>query len=766
MGSPSRPSVPLWVRHPDDPSDPLGAFVADALRRPPAHSGHHNVNFVVPVTDEVADCLGVAAGTPVTVRLRRGDAVPVVVRTWEDEGRVLRALGGRLPHLPRFLGRSGNVNVQSHVEGVSLDTVCPEGTRVERPLVVALTRFMGLMATVPADVLPPLPDGPPAEGDDSQAYLRHQALLVHEKVWLPNRAHHELFEQLGVPGDAMLRYADRVPVLTRRPYGLLHGDLHRGNLILPYAADGTPVCVDWELAGYGDPLSDLAVHLVRMRYPRVQCHQVITAWRAALRRHRPAAAHGLSRDLPHYLSFERAQSVYPDVIRAAHGLGDYFDQRDIAEAAVTVARALTAAAGPLKLAQVPDEHRIRTALAEWRVKTGGTPADSRSYFTVHFPPPRARTGESGGRGAGAYGRKAVQDALDQERSAPPEQVIDGTAHRVTVVRGGEAVVRRRLHVRPGHGRRFLDENHVLRSLQRNGRPVRAPRVLAIGESDGQGGFALHDYVGPAGRTGRPDHPVHGLLPGEADALVDQLAALTDPGVLASVAELMDLDREDLVRTQTPDFYSRLTRRLVRRVRALSPATLRLAEELGLPDASTLHGLLGSRRVTDRSPALLHGDLNPWNLVRRPEDRAAVVLVDWELARAGDPLFDLVRHLHLTPTRPRLRTRMFARWERALPPGHTRGWQEDSRTYELLETVRSAYTDLDRMVTRTHLDAPKVTRAVASYARTLERAKEGLGLPHREAAGRSLLLRALPCGDTDDAAWPSAVLRLRDVIRGA
>ncbi len=46
-------------------------------------------------------------------------------------------------------------------------------------------------------------------------------------------------------------------------------------------------------------------------------------------RRRLKAVHGLDRDLKHYLAFERAQSVYPDVMRAATSLRGSFDQREL-----------------------------------------------------------------------------------------------------------------------------------------------------------------------------------------------------------------------------------------------------------------------------------------------------------------------------------------------------------------------------------------------------------------------------------------------------
>jgi hypothetical protein len=112
-----------------------------------------------------------------------------------------------------------------------------------------------------------------------------------------------------------------------------------------------------------------------------------------------------------------------------------------------------------------------------------------------------------------------------------------------------------------------------------------------------------------------------------------------------------------------------------------------------------------------------------------------------MALVGDPLYDLVRHMHLTPTRPEIRDRMFRRWERLLPPEYTRDWRKDWRVYRWLEIVRSAFVDLDRIVTGASLDAPNVRRAVDSYAMTLAVATGSLGLPVRSTVN-PYLARAL------------------------
>lgn len=130
---------------------------------------------------------------------------------------------------------------------------------------------------------------------------------------------------------------------------------------------------------------------------------------------------------------------------------------------------------------------------------------------------------------------------------------------------------------------------------------------------------------------------------------------------------------------------------------------------------------------------------------RRDDGPPLTLIDWEMALVGDPLYDLVRHMHLTPTRPEIRDRMFRRWETRLDPRFTRGWQQDWRVYRWTEIVRSAYVDLDRLVTGAALDAPNVRRAVESYAMTLAAATASLGLSSRRRGGPDLAWPPVPGG---------------------
>ncbi|CAL9520254.1 phosphotransferase family protein [Streptomyces sp. enrichment culture] len=693
-----------------------------AARFGTAGGGHHHRTYVLPLTGPEARLLGREAGTPVTVRIRRTGVLPAVIRTWQDEDGILGAVRGVLPHVPRCLAKGDGFAIHDRVEGVPLSGVCGDGKPVDTPLVEELAGLLARTARVRRGALPPLPPGWPRDDTDSRGFLRTLAHLADRQIRRPNRAAFGgLFAALGVPEDALVRLAERVPVMARRPYGLLHADLHRDNLIVPCGGAPPLVCVDWELATYGDPLHDLATHLVRMRYPAHQWSGVIDAWAGAVREVRPAAVNGLARDLRHYLALERAQSLYPDVMRAARSLEDAFTQENLDGATAEVGRALEAAAEPLRLVNVPGAREIERALFRWLVSRRDHGRGGRGTVARVFgwrPDRRLSLPDD-------FPESAVRQALAVEGAAPADRVFKGTGHLNTVVRvpgvDRPVVVRRKL---PGACRRersFLSEHAVLRAVERAPVAVAAPRVLALGESHPDDPFAIHTYVGPRDIGRPPSHPVHGLLPHEADGLVDQLCALTR----------VDCEQLDPL-AGTEGFHDRLRDRLVSLVAGLPAASQRLARHLGLPDAERLREILSRHRVSHREPSLLHGDLNPWNLVRR-DDALALTVIDWEMALVGDPLYDLVRHMHLTPTRPEIRDRMFRRWERRLPDEHTRDWRRDWQVYRRLEIVRSAYVDLDRIVTGAGLDAPNVRRAVDSYAVTLAVAAGALGLPLRSAA---------------------------------
>ncbi|MFL6110928.1 MAG: phosphotransferase, partial [Catenulispora sp.] len=108
----------------------------------------------------------------------------------------------------------------------------------------------------------------------------------------------------------------------------------------------------------------------------------------------------------------------------------------------------------------------------------------------------------------------------------------------------------------------------------------------------------------------------------------------------------------------------------------------------------------------------------------------LTLIDWQMARVGDPLYDLARHMYLERSEPAIRMRMFDRWASGLDARYTRDHLKDYDVYHGLETVRSAYIDLDRQFTGAGAGTPYVNQAVESYENTLHAALRRLGVPGR------------------------------------
>jgi hypothetical protein len=243
--------------------------------------------------------------------------------------------------VPECLAEGDGFAIHSYVDGVPLSSLCGNGKPVDTLLMKALTGLLAQMAQARSGALPPRPPLWPSNHTDSRGFLQTLVHLADVQIRRPNWPYlGGLFAALGTPEDALIRLAERVPAMTGRPYSLLHADLHRDNVIMSYAGDPPLICVDWELATYGDPLHDLATHLVRMQYPSYQWDEVVDAWADAMQAVRPSAVNGVARDLRRYVAFERAQSVYPDVMRAAKSLEESFDQKSLDEATASVRRAL------------------------------------------------------------------------------------------------------------------------------------------------------------------------------------------------------------------------------------------------------------------------------------------------------------------------------------------------------------------------------------------------------------------------------------------
>ncbi|MEV6106808.1 phosphotransferase [Streptomyces sp. NPDC051940] len=312
----------------------------------------------------LARLLGVAPGT--LGKLRTPLRVPQVLpRPWPDEGAILQAVAPHIDTAPRFLAAAGRRALHSYEPGLPLTELHAKGEAVPDATLRRLVLLLGRVATVPSDVLPALPGDWPRD-TDSGAFLRLLVDFAEHEVHQHSRAHFgNLFAALGLPGHPLNRFLDLALTLSRRPFSLLHADVHRDNLVV--LRDGRLFLLDWEYALYGDPLHELATHVARMGYPDHQRDELLRMWRKEMDQlGLSARTAGFDQDFPVYLDFERAQSVFPDTIRAALWLrhGDGPDR--VAEAAAAIHASLLLARGPLDLDGVPTRREIGAALRDWR----------------------------------------------------------------------------------------------------------------------------------------------------------------------------------------------------------------------------------------------------------------------------------------------------------------------------------------------------------------------------------------------------------------
>ncbi|MEU6476312.1 phosphotransferase [Streptomyces sp. NPDC047017] len=329
-------------------------------------AGHHNTNHILRLGVVPAVLLGSVPFARLKYRVPLA-TVEVVPRIWPWEPDILEVVCRYLREVPRCLAVLGDRSLHVYRRGRVLSEHNPDG-RVEERLMRQFAAFFARTARVPAEALPPLPPDWPAHGD-SDGFLRWLVAFTEERVHRTNRERFgALFTAVGIPEDAMDGFRRRHHGLTSRPFTLLHTDVHRANVVV---RRGRITVIDWELAIYGDPLHDLATHIVRMGYDKEEQARMTGLWAEAMTRAGlPELTAGLHDDLGVYLAFEYAQSVFPDVMRAALALPAAAGPDHFRAAARRVARALGRAREPLRLVDLPDDDRIVRALRQWHARHG------------------------------------------------------------------------------------------------------------------------------------------------------------------------------------------------------------------------------------------------------------------------------------------------------------------------------------------------------------------------------------------------------------
>ncbi|MGW3120633.1 aminoglycoside phosphotransferase family protein [Streptomyces sp. NPDC001107] len=309
------------------------------------------------------------------------EAMEVAPRIWPREVDVLEVVCRYLREVPRGLAVSGDRSLHRYCSGIPLSQWNPHG-RIPTRLLDEFAAFFVRTAAVPAEELPACPEGWPTDGE-SDKFLHWLVDFTEYRVHLPNRDRFgDLFDAVGIPLGAMTAFKRNHCGLASRPFVLLHTDVHRANIILHgfnvlLRPKGISV-IDWELAMYGDPLHDLATHIVRMGYGEEEKQRMITLWAKAMEEAGLGSlTAGLDEDLGTYLDFEYAQSVFPDVMRAALALPADAGEQHFRAAGERVSRAMHRAREPLHLYHVPDSEQIVEALRKWHSLHSNQPPTKR-----------------------------------------------------------------------------------------------------------------------------------------------------------------------------------------------------------------------------------------------------------------------------------------------------------------------------------------------------------------------------------------------------
>jgi aminoglycoside phosphotransferase (APT) family kinase protein len=279
-------------------SDPLCLYQT-ALAAPWQAMGYYNRN--VRAMDR---------GRPVLVRIPIPGADEMDLRVL-PEADVLLAIAPFIDSVPRLLHCSHDPLFQVHeyVEGDVVNAVWPRGDRLPAPIVPAVVDLLGRLQRVPRAALPSIPCPWPGDGDTA-AFGRALSDTTEGVYQRFRRRCWWALREFQVPDDPLRSVRERWSSMSPRRFCLLHSDIHRKNMIV--TADDRVVFLDWELALWGDPLYDLAVHISKMGYLEDERERLVDEWQSAI----PAAAtSGWSEDLATYLVHEQVKEALVGCIR-------------------------------------------------------------------------------------------------------------------------------------------------------------------------------------------------------------------------------------------------------------------------------------------------------------------------------------------------------------------------------------------------------------------------------------------------------------------
>ncbi len=143
---------------------------------------------------------------------------------------------------------------------------------------------------------------------------------------------------------------------------------------------------------------------------------------------------------------------------------------------------------------------------------------------------------------------------------------------------------------------------------------------------------------------------------------------------------------------TPEFAERLSDVTAAVYDQSLPDFDQLFNALGIPTNWLATIKQNWERLSSRPFAFLHGDLHRKNIIFHQQK---CMFLDWELALWGDPVYDLVTHIHKMSYNNVQRDEVFQRWLAAVPEEACRGAVCDMEYYLVHERVKSAIVDTVR-----------------------------------------------------------------------
>jgi aminoglycoside phosphotransferase (APT) family kinase protein len=245
----------------------------------------------------------------VVVRIPIPGADVMDLKLW-PEGDILTGLALYVPQMPQLLHSSSDpeYQVQEYVVGDLLNSLAPRGTPLPGHVLTDVVHLFRTLWQVPRDVLPPAPEHWASDGDTSS--FAGKLLAVTQQVYERSRGQYEsVYRSLKVPEDPLGPVVGALERLRPRKFSVVHADVHRKNVIV---RSGHSVFLDWELALWGDPLYDLAVHLHKMGYLPFEYELIMREWSAAMA---SDTEDEWQEDLIAYLAHEQVKSVLVDAVR-------------------------------------------------------------------------------------------------------------------------------------------------------------------------------------------------------------------------------------------------------------------------------------------------------------------------------------------------------------------------------------------------------------------------------------------------------------------